>query len=137
VEQIGMAHRAHLRLLLALVLLFAALFLLRGAENARADWIAQDATSTARNATDVQNSPQYIGHGVDSRALANGPLHGGNLAAVFGQWNDNDDPDDILQAEGVSIALPPLTSGFGRRVGYAVARASLVSAAFPRGPPVL
>ena len=38
---------------------------------------------------------------------------------------------------GLIIALPLLTSGFGRRVGHAVARASLVSAAFPRGPPAL
>ena len=67
--------------------------------------------------------------------LVNGPPNGGILAAVFGQWNDDDNPDDILQAEGVNIALPPLTSGFGRRVGHAVARESLVSAAFPRGPP--
>jgi hypothetical protein len=69
--------------------------------------------------------------------LANAPLNDGNLGAGCGQWNDDDDPDDILQAESTSIALPPLTSGFGRRVGHAVARASLVSAAFPRGPPAL
>jgi hypothetical protein len=131
-----MAYRAHLRLLLALVLLFAAQFLLRGAEDARADLIARNATSIAQNATHAPSAPQDISDGVDSRMLANGPPSGGNLAAVFGQWND-DDPDDILQAEGVSISLPPLTSGFGRRVGYAVARESLVSAAFPRGPPAL
>lgn len=132
-----MAHRAHLRLLLALVLWFAALFLLHGAENARAELIARNAASIARIAAHAQNAPQYIGHGVDSRMLANSPPTGDDLAAVFGQWNDNDDPDDILQAEGVSIPLPPLTSGFGRRVGHAVARANLVSAAFPRGPPAL
>jgi hypothetical protein len=126
--QIGMAHCAHLRLLLALVVSFAALFSLQGANSARAD--------SAQNAAHAQTT-QCIGHGVDSRVLTNGPLDGANLAAVFGQWNDNDDPDDILQAEGVSTALPPLTSGFGRRVGHAVARASLVSAAFPRGPPAL
>src|SRR5262245_41594678 len=117
-----MAHRAHLRLLLALVVSFAALFSLRGTDNARADSIAQNGVHA---------------QGADSRMLANGPPYGGKLAAVFGQWNDNDDPDDILQAEGVSISLPPLTSGFGRRVGHTVARASLVSAAFPRGPPTL
>jgi hypothetical protein len=131
-----MAHRTHLRLLLALVLLFAAQFLLRGAEAAHAD-LARNAASIARNLAHAQNIPQYIGHGIDSRMLANGPPYGGKLAAVFGQWNDNDDPDDILQADGVSISLPPLTSGFGRRVGHAVARASLVAAAFPRGPPAL
>jgi hypothetical protein len=125
-----MARRAHLRLLLALVLSFAALFLLRGAESARRD-------SIARNAAHAQNAPQYIGHGVDSRMLVNGPLHGGNRAAVFGQWNDDDDPDDVLQAESISIAFPQLTSGFGRRVGHTVARERLVSAAFPRGPPAL
>ena len=118
--QIGMAQRAHLRLLLALVVSFAALFLLRGADSARAHLTAQNAA-----------------HDVDSRALANGPLSGGNLAAAFGQWNDKDDPDDMLQADSVSVALPLLTSGFGRRVGHAVVRASLVSAAFPRGPPTL
>src|SRR5262245_52216637 len=114
-----MAQRAHLRLLLALVVSFAALFSLRGADSARAGSIAQNAAHT---------------HDIGSRVLANGPLNGGNLAAAFGQWNDNDDPDDILLAESVSIALPLLTSGFGRRVGHAVVRASLVTAAFPRGP---
>ncbi|MFL5071976.1 MAG: hypothetical protein ACJ8D9_20545 [Xanthobacteraceae bacterium] len=131
-----MAYRAHLRLLLALVLLFAAQFLLRGTEVARADLIAPNATLIAQNAAHAPSAPQDTRDGVDSRMLANGPPSGGNLAAVFRQWND-DDPDDILQAQGVSISLPPLTSGFGRRVGYAVARESLVSAAFPRGPPAL
>ena len=117
-----MARRAHLCLLLALVVSFAALMSLRGADSARADSIAQSAMHA---------------QSVDSRVLVNPPLNGGNPAAAAGQWNDDDDPDDILQAESVSIALPLLTSGFGRRVGQAVARASLVSAAFPRGPPVL
>jgi hypothetical protein len=117
-----MARRAHLSLLLALVVSFAALISLRGADSARAASITQ-------NAVQAQS--------VDSRVLANAPLNGNNLAAAFGQWNDDDDPDDILQAESVSIALPLLTSGFGRRVGQAVARANLVSAAFPRGPPIL
>src|SRR5215470_19608605 len=111
-----MAPRAHLSLLLALVLSVAALFSLRGADGARADSIAQKTVHA---------------QGADSRMLANGPLNGGNIAAAFGKWNDNDDPDDILQAESISIAFPPLTSGFGRRVGHAVVRASLVSAAFP------
>ena len=115
-----MAHRAYLSLLLALVVSFAALFSLREADSALADSIAQNAVHA---------------HSVDM--LANSPPNGGNLAAVFGQWNDDDDPDDILQAERISIAFPPLTSGFGRRAGHAVARASLVSAAFPRGPPAL
>jgi hypothetical protein len=132
-----MAHRAHLRLVLALVLLFAAQFLLRGAETSRADLIARNVTSIARNGAHAHNARQYIGHGVDGHMLVNGPPNGGILAAVFGQWNDDDNPDDILQAEGVNIALPPLTSGFGRRVGHAVARESLVSAAFPRGPPTV
>ena len=114
-----MAHRARLSLLLALVVSFAALISLRETDSARAD-------SIARNA--------FHAHSVD---LANGPPNGGDLAAAFGQWNDNDDPDDILQAESISIAFPPLTSGFGRRVGHAVARKRLVSAAFPRGPPAL
>src|SRR3954469_23459831 len=132
-----MAHRALVRLLLALVLLCAAEFLLRGAEAARADLIARNAASIARNSAQAQNIPQYAGQGVDSRILANALPYGGKRVTVFGQWNDNDDPDDILQAEGVSIALPPLTSGFGRRVGHAVARESIVSSAFPRGPPAL
>jgi hypothetical protein len=117
-----MAHRAYLSLLLGLVVSFAALFSLRGADSARADSIAQNAAHD---------------HGVDSRVLSNNPPNGGDLAAVFGQWNDNNDPDDILQAESISIALPLLTSGFGRRVGHAVVRERLVSAAFPRGPPAL
>jgi hypothetical protein len=116
-----MAHCAHLRLLLALALSFAALFSLRGADDARADLIAENAV---------------YAHGVDSRVLTNVPPTGDNLAVVFGQWND-DDPDDILQSQSASIALPLLTSGFGRRVGRAVARERLVSAAFPRGPPAL
>jgi len=127
--QTGMAHCAHLRLLLALVVSFAALFSLQGANSARAD--------SAQNSAHAQDATQCIGHGVDSRVLTNAPLNGGNPAAAFGQWNDDDDPDDILQAESISIAFPLLTSGFGRRVGQAVARASLVSAAFPRGPPAL
>jgi hypothetical protein len=120
--QTGMAHRACLSLLLALVVSFAALFSLREADSARADWIAKNAVQP---------------HGVDSLVLANSPPNGGDLTAVFGQWNDKDDPDDILQAESISIAFPLLTSGFGRRVGHAVVRASLVSSAFPRGPPAL
>jgi hypothetical protein len=117
-----MAHRACLSLLLALAVSFAALFSLRGADSARADSISQNAEHA---------------HGVDSRWLASSPPNGGDLAAVFRQWNDNDDPDDILQAEGISIAFPLLTSGFGRRVGHAVACERLVASAFPRGPPVL
>jgi hypothetical protein len=117
-----MAHRACLSLLLALAVSFAAPFSLRGADGARADLISQNAVHA---------------HGVDSRWLASSPPNGGDLAAVFRQWNDNDDPDDILQAESISTALPLLTAGFGRRVGHAIARASLVSAAFPRGPPAL
>jgi hypothetical protein len=117
-----MARRAHLSLLLALVVSFAALISLHGADSARAASITQ-------NAAHAQS--------VDCRVLANAPLNPDNLAAAFGQWNDDDDPDDILQAESVNIALPMLTSGFGRRAGQAVARASLVSAAFPRGPPIL
>jgi hypothetical protein len=117
-----MAHRAYLSLLLAIVVSFAALFSLRGADSARADSIVQNAVHA---------------HGVDSHMFANSPPNGGDLAAILGQWNDNDDPDDVLEAESISIAFPLLTSGFGRRVGRAVARASLVSAAFPRGPPAL
>jgi|tagenome__1003787_1003787.scaffolds.fasta_scaffold17093114_1 hypothetical protein len=130
-----MAHRAHLRLLLALVLLCAAQFLLCGAEAARAELIARNAASIARDTAHAQNIPQDSGQAVDGRILANALPYGGKRATVFGQWNDNDDSDDILRAEGVSIVLPLLTSGFGRRVGHAVARASLVSSAFPRGPP--
>jgi hypothetical protein len=117
-----MAPRAYLSLLLALVVSFAALFWLRGADSAPADSIAQSVAHA---------------HSIDTRMLANGPTNGGNLAAVFGQWNDNDDPDDILQAQSIPIAFPLLTSGFGRRAGHAIARARLVSAAFPRGPPAL
>jgi hypothetical protein len=136
-DKFGMAHRAHLRLLLALVLLCAAQFLLRGAETAQADLMARHAASIARNAAQAQSTPQYIRQSVDSRIFANSLPYGGKRATAFGQWNDNDDPDDMLQAEGVSIALPPLISGFGRRVGHAVARESIVSSAFPRGPPAL
>jgi hypothetical protein len=132
-----MAHRAHLRLLLTLVVSFAALFALYGAKSARADSIVRNAASVARNATHALHAPQCRAHGIDSRVLVNGPPGGANLAATLGQWTDDDDPDDILQAESVSIALPPLTSGFGRRVGHAIARECLVSAAFPRGPPSL
>jgi hypothetical protein len=117
-----MAHRAYLSLLLALVVSFAALFSLRGADSGHADSIAE-------NAVHAQS--------IDSRALSNSPPNGDDLAAIFGQWNDNNDPDDILQAESISIAFTPLTSGFGRRVGHAVVRERLVSAAFPRGPPAL
>lgn len=113
-----MAHRACL--LLALVVSFAALISLRGTDDARVD-------------SNVHNIVRA--HSVDM--LANGPANGGDLAAAFGQWNDNDDPDDLLQAESISIAFPLLTSGFGRRVSHAVARERLVSAAFPRGPPAL
>jgi hypothetical protein len=116
-----MAHRACLSLLLALIVSYAALISLRGADSVRADSIAQNAVHA---------------HGVDSRMLANSPPNGGDAAAVVGQWTD-DDPDDILHAESISIAFPLLTSGFGRRVGHAVARERLVSAAFPRGPPAL
>jgi hypothetical protein len=116
-----MAHRAYLRLLLALVVSFAALFSLRGADSARADSIAQSAVHAFN---------------VDSRMLANSPPKSGDLTAIVGQWTD-DDPDDILHAESISIAFPLLTPGFGRRVGHAVARERLVSAAFPRGPPSL
>jgi len=134
-----MARRAHLRLLVTLVLSLAALFLLRGADDARANSIARKATpaSISQNAAHTKNAVRCIGHGLDSRILANGPLDGDNLAAILGPWSDNDDPDDFLQASGVSVAPPSLTSGFGRRVGNAVARDSLVSAAFPRGPPAL
>jgi hypothetical protein len=69
--------------------------------------------------------------------IENSPPDDANLGAAVGQWNDNNDPDKILQTESISIAFPPLTSGFGRRVGHAVARERLVSAAFPRGPPAL
>src|SRR5262245_829355 len=103
VGQTGMAHRACLSLLLALVVSFAALLALRGADNARVDSIVQNAVRA---------------HSVDM--LANGPTNGGDLAAAFGQWNDNDDPDDILQAESIIITFPLLTSGFGRRVSHAV-----------------
>jgi hypothetical protein len=132
-----MAHRAYLRLLLALVLLCATQFLLRGAETARADLIARNTASIAPNQAHAQNIPPYIGQGVDGRILADSLPYGGKRATVYGQGNDNDDPDDVLHSEGVSIALPPLISGFGRRVGHAVARESIVSSAFPRGPPVL
>lgn len=132
-----MAQCAHLRLLLALVFSFAALFALDRAESARADSIVPNATSVACNATHASNAAQCSAHGIDSRMLENIPRNDGNLAAVVGQWNDNNDPDDILQAESISIAFPVLTSGFGRRVGHAVARERLVSAAFPRGPPRL
>ena len=118
-----MARRAFVWLtFLALVLAFGAAVPSPAPDNDSATSLAQEIEQSIN------------GHAV---VLANGPLDGGNAAAATSQWNDNDDPDDILQAESISIAFPPLTSGFGRRVGHAVVRASLVAAAFPRGPPIL
>jgi hypothetical protein len=111
-----MARRAFAWLLPALVLVFGAALSWRGLDNAGTASIAQQAHRYAA-------------------VLANAPLDGGNAAAFVGQWNDNDDPDDILQASVASIPSLPLISGVGRRVGHAVVRQHLVSSAFPRGPP--
>jgi len=120
-----MARRALVWLLptfLALLLAFAAALPWRGPESAAARAIAPDIEQ------------QVDGHGV---VLANDPFDGGNAAASAGQWNDDDDPDDILQTSVASISPPPLISGVGRRVGHAVVRQHLVSSAFPRGPPAV
>ena len=117
-----MARRAYVWLLptfLALVLAFGAALSWRGSASAAASAFAH-----------------VIEHQVDGGSvLANDPLDGGNVAAGAGQWNDNDDPDDILQTSVASISAPPLISGVGRRVGHAVVRQHLISSAFPRGPP--
>jgi hypothetical protein len=122
-DKTSMARRAFVWLLptfLALMLAFGAALPWRGSESAAATAIAYDMEQPVD------------GHGV---VLANGPLDGGNAAASTGQWNDDDDPDDILPASVVGISPPPLISGVGRRVGHAVVRQHLVSSAFPRGPP--
>jgi hypothetical protein len=119
--QTSMARRAFVWLLptfLALVLAFGAASAWPGPDKAGATSLAQD-----------------IEQPVNDHVLTNGPLDGGNAAASAGQWNDNDDPDDILQASVAGISPPALISGVGRRVGHAVARQHLVSSAFPRGPP--
>ena len=118
-----MARRAFVWLLptfLALVLAFGAALSWRGPESAATNAIAHDIEQ------------QVDGHGV---VLANNPIEGGSAAASAGQWNDDDDPDDILQASVAGISPPALISGVGRRVGHAVVRQHLVSSAFPRGPP--
>jgi hypothetical protein len=119
--QTGMARRAFawlLPALLTLILAFAAPSSWRGPESATS--IAQDIEQRA-------SGPAAV--------LAHAPLDGGNAAAFINQWNDDDDPDDILPASVTSIPVPALISGVGRRVGSAVARQHLVSSAFPRGPP--
>ena len=108
-------------------LTFLALVLAFGAAPA---WPGPDKAGATSLAQEIEQSVN--GHDV---ALANGPLDGGNAAAAAGQWNDNDDPDDILQASVAGISPPALISGVGRRVGHAVVRQHLVSSAFPRGPP--
>jgi len=117
--QTGMARRAFVWLLpalLTLILAFGAAVSWRGPDSPIAHEIGQ----------------RVYGH---AAVLANAPLDGGNAAPLINQWNDNDDPDDILQASVASIPVPALISGVGRRIGSAVARQHLVSSAFPRGPP--
>src|SRR5262245_6330740 len=114
--QTGMARRAFAWLLPALILAFGVLVSWRGPDSAGAASIERQA---------ARHPP----------VLAIAPLDFGNPPASVGQWNDNDDPDDILQASVASIPSPALKSGVGRRVGHAVARQHLVSSAFPRGPP--
>ena len=120
-DKTGMARRAFawlLPALLTLILAFAATSAWRGPESA---------TSIARDA-----EQRAAGH---AAVLANAPLDGSNATAFIGPWNDDDDPDDVLQASTAGIPSPLLISGVGRRVGHAVARQHLVSSAFPRGPP--
>jgi len=89
--------------------------------------------ATAAASAIAPNIEQQVDrHGV---VLANNPFDGGNAVASAGQWNDDDDPDDILQTSVAGISPPPLIAGVGRRVGHAVLRQHLVSSAFPRGPP--
>lgn len=118
-----MARRAFVWLLpalLTLVLAFGAALSWRGLDSASASPIAHEIEQRGD------------GH---AAVLANGPLDRGNAAAFLSQWNDDDDPDDILRARIASISSPLLKSGVGRRVGHAVVRQHLVSSAFPRGPP--
>jgi len=118
-----MARRAFAWLLPALLTLILAF-------GAALSWRGLDST----NASPIADEIEQWGDG-HTAVLANGPFDRGNAAAFVGQWNDNDDPDDILQASVASIPSPPLISGVGRRVGHAVVRQHLVSSAFPRGPP--
>jgi len=106
--------------LLTLILAFGAALSWRGLDNASASPIAHEVEQRINDHAAV---------------LANGLFDGGDVPAFVSQWNDDDDPDDILQAGVTSILSPALTSGVGRRVGNAVARQHLVSSAFPRGPP--
>lgn len=71
----------------------------------------------------------------DGKAIAQltAPIPDGD-AVMFGQWGD-DDPDEILGTDGVSIPAPVARSHHGRRISHAVRAQRLVSAAFPRGPP--
>jgi hypothetical protein len=114
-----MARRAFAWLLPALITLILA-------SGAALSWRGLDNAGTASIA---QQADRH------AAVLANPPLDGGNGAAFVGQWNDDDDPDDILQASVATIPSLPLISGVGRRVGHAVVRQHLVSSAFPRGPP--
>jgi hypothetical protein len=121
--QTTMARRAFawlLPALLTLILAFGAALSWRGLESASASPIAHEIEQRGDDHAAV---------------LANGPLQGSDAAAFIGQWNNDDDPDDILQAGVASIPSPALKFGVGRRVGHAVARQHLVSSAFPRGPP--
>jgi len=70
----------------------------------------------------------------DHLARASLPHQGGDLAAIFAPWND-DDPDDIALFSIIKVAAPTGTFGLGRRIFEAVSRQRILSAAFPRGPP--
>ena len=106
--------------------LLPALFTLILAFGAALSWRGLDNAGTASVALQADRH---------AAVLANVPLDGSNAAAFVGQWNDDDDPNDLLQAGVASILSPARKSGVGRRVGNAVARQHLVSSAFPRGPP--
>jgi len=76
-----------------------------------------------------------IERSADSHVMANAPLQNDKMAPMFGQWSDDNNPDDLLQVGDVSLPVPSATSGHGRRISGAVHRQRLLSAAFPRGPP--
>jgi hypothetical protein len=73
---------------------------------------------------------------VDCKAptLHAAPLRDRDIVTTLGQWGD-DEPDDILAADDVSIPTPVARFHYGRRTGNAVRRQRLLCAAYPRGPP--
>lgn len=71
----------------------------------------------------------------DIIALADVPLRRDDASVMNGQWSENDDPDDILQADIINVLTPVATARPVRRVGDAASCQHPIFAAFPRGPP--